>query len=496
MTQKKRTRPTLERPSRRTAPATGAKATGGEKPAGGARRRKPSSVAAETPRVPPDFWHRLETRGARWAKVGGFDIDGVLRGKYVGLDKLRSALEKGFGFCDVIFGWDMADVLYDNSRVTGWHTGYPDAHAVLDPTTLRWIPWEPGVAAILCDFRDETGAAHPACPRSLLKRMRAHAESLGYTARFAAEFEFFFFRETRDTLAQKGYVNLQPLDPGMMGYSWLRTGQDSDLVRDILDSLAAHDVEIEGFHTETGPGVYEAAIKYDDVLAAADKAALFKTALKQIAPRHGLSVSFMAKNDAKLPGSSGHLHQSLWRDGTNIFSQQSGRGIAPALRAYLGGQMALMRELTALISPTINSYKRYVPGVWAPLSPSWGVDNRTCALRVIDPQSKSAARVECRQGAADINPYIAIAACLGAGLWGIEHNLDPGEPSTGDAGVSRERIPRTLAEATDLLESSEAARSIFGVEFVDHYVRTRRWEVAEFERAVTDWEARRYFEMV
>lgn len=470
----------------------GRRARGGQRGrAGGAPAR-----ARQKMEVPPEFWQRLESEGVRWAKIGGFDVDGVLRGKYVGLDKLRSALEKGFGFCDVIFGWDMADVLYDNAKVTGWHTGYPDAHAVLDPATLRRIPWEPGVAALLCDFRDAQGLDHPACPRSLLKRVRDRAERLGYTARFAAEFEFFFFRETRETLEQKGYAQLHPLDPGMMGYSWMRTGQDADLVRDILDSLAAHDVELEGFHTETGPGVYEAAIKYDDVLGAADKAALFKTALKQLAPRHGLSVSFMAKNDVRLPGSSGHLHQSLWRDGKNVFAQVDGRGIAPSLRAYLGGQMALMRELTALISPTINSYKRYVPGVWAPLCASWGIDNRTCALRVIDPHSASAARIECRQAAADINPHIAMATCLAAGLWGIEHDLSPGEPSAGDASAGEERLPGTLREATDLLERSEIAREILGAEFVDHYVRTRRWEIAEFERAVTDWERRRYFETV
>lgn len=459
----------------------------------------PSESKSDRPEavsVPAGFWERLEGEGVRWAKVGGFDLDGVLRGKYISLEKLRSALSSGFGFCDVIFGWDMADALYDNASVTGWHTGYPDAHAVIDVSTLRRIPWEPGVAALLCDFRDGSGAPHPACPRSLLKRVQAHAQGLGFEALFAAEFEFFFFRESRDDLAAKGYKNLTPLDPGMMGYSWLRTGQDADLVRDILDSLAAHDVELEGFHTETGPGVYEAAIRYDDVLRAADKAALFKTALKQIAPRHGLSVTFMAKNDARLPGSSGHLHQSLWRGKTNAFAAGKGKRLSPTLRAYLGGQMTLMRELTAFISPTINSYKRYVPGLWAPLSPSWGIDNRTCALRVIDPQSPGAARIECRQAAADINPYIAMAACLAAGLWGIENELDPGEPSVGDAGEGAERLPRTLKEATALLEQSQTARQILGAEFVDHYVRTRKWEVAEFERAVTDWESRRYFEMV
>jgi glutamine synthetase len=471
-------------------------------PRAGARKASPSvekgdaDAASAPPAVPPEFWRRLDDEGVRWAKIGGFDIDGVLRGKYVSLEKLRSALDDGFGFCDVIFGWDMADVLYDAAKVTGWHSGYPDAHAVLDPSTLRRIPWEPGVAALLCDFRDESGAPHPACPRSLLKKMRARAKDQGFDVLFGAEFEFFFFRESRDELAAKGYTNLTPLDPGMMGYSWLRTGQDAELVRDILDSLAAHDIGLEGFHTETGPGVYEAAIRYDDVLAAADKAALFKTALKQLAHRHGLSVTFMAKTNARLPGSSGHLHQSLWRDGRNAFAGGKGKKLSPALRGYLGGQMALMRELTALISPTINSYKRYVPGVWAPLSPSWGHDNRTCALRVVDVESSGAARIECRQAAADINPYIAMATCLGAGLWGIEHGVDPGEPIVGDAGASGERLPPTLKEATALLEHSAAAREILGEAFVDHYVMTRKWEVLEFERAVTDWESRRYFEMV
>jgi glutamine synthetase len=461
----------------------------------GARGLKPSRTTPEAlSAVPPEFWQRIDDEGVRWAKVGGFDIDGVLRGKYVSIDKLRSALAHGFGFCDVIFGWDMADVLYDSAKVTGWHSGYPDAHAVLDTSTARRIPWEPGVIALLCNFRDGSGAPHPACPRSLLQRVMARAEKLGFEARFGAEFEFFFFRESRDDLAAKGYTNLTPLDPGMMGYSWLRTGQDAELVRDILDSLAAHDVQLEGFHTETGPGVYEAAIRYDDVLAAADKAALFKTALKQIAPRHGLSVTFMAKTNAKLPGSSGHLHQSLWRGKVNAFASEA--GLSPTLRGYLGGQMALMSELTALISPTINSYKRYVPGVWAPLCPSWGLDNRTCALRVIEPTDAGAARIECRQAAADINPYIAMATCLGAGLWGIEHDLDPGEPIAGDAGASGERLPGTLKEATALLERSLAAREILGEAFVDHYVMTRKWEVLEFERAVTDWESRRYFEMV
>jgi glutamine synthetase len=444
----------------------------------------------------PELWQRLEAEGVKWAKIGGFDIDGVLRGKYVSLAKLRSALASGFGFCDVIFGWDVADALYSDAKVTGWHTGYPDAHAVLDPSTLRRIPWEPGVVAILADFRTSDGADHPACPRSLFRRVLKRAKDRGYDVKFGAEYEFFLFRETRETLVAKNYQNLTPLDPGMFGYSWLRTGQDSDLMREILDGMQGHGIDLEGFHTETGPGVYEAAIRYDDALVAADKAALFKTALKQIVSRHGLSVTFMAKFSGTLPGAGGHLHQSLWQGKSNVFSGAKRGGLSPLLKNYIGGQLALMPELTALYSPTINSYKRYVPGVWAPLSASWGVENRTCSVRVIEPHSPSAARVEYRQTAADLNPYIAMATCLAAGLWGIETGADPGEQAQGDASGGPGRLPTSLKEAVALLEKSRTAKKILGADFVDHYVRTRKWEVSEFERAVTDWELRRYFEII
>lgn len=439
----------------------------------------------------------LRGRGVERAKIGGFDVDGVLRGKYVSLDKLESALAKGFGFCDVIFGWDVGDMLYDNARVTGWHTGYPDAHAVLDPKTLRDVPWEPGVVAMLCDFRDTEGRPHPACPRSVLKRVIARAERLGFTPKCGAEYEFFFFKETRDTLKSKDYRDLTPLDPGMFGYSWVRAGQDSDLMRDIMRELRDFGIEVEGLHTETGPGVYEAAIRFDDALAAADRAALFKPAIKQIAHRHGISVTFMAKWNAALPGCSGHLHQSLWRDGKNAFVDPNApRGMSKIMQQYIAGQVALMPELTALVSPTINSYKRYVPGVWAPLVAAWGVENRTCGVRVIGIGQGSALRVEHRQPAADMNPYLAIAATLGAGLYGIEERLSLPPETRGDAGTDGPNaLPRTLERATELLRKSKAAKALFG-EFVDHYARTRDWEVRAYQTAVTDWEIRRYFEII
>jgi glutamine synthetase len=462
------------------------------------RRPKFLGIESETrAREASDVVARLRSEGISRAKIGGFDIDGVLRGKYVSLDKLESALAKGFGFCDVIFGWDVADALYEQSRVTGWHTGYPDTHGFLDPTTERRIPWEPGVAAFLADFRDDKGRPHPACPRSLLKRVVSRAEGLGFSPKLSAEFEFFFFRETRETLAQKHFRDLTPLDPGMFGYSWLRSGQDAELMRDLHESLSASDIPVEGLHTETGPGVYEAALAVDCAIRAADNAALFKTIVKQVAHRHGLVVTFMAKWNAGLPGSSGHLHQSLWREGKNAFHEPKSGGMSSVMRHYIGGQMALMRELTALMSPTINSYKRYVPGVWAPLTPSWGFENRTCALRIIGLGHEKACHVEHRQGAADINPYVAMAASLGAGLWGVEKRLDPGSPTQGDAGDGGdEGLPRTLSEAADLLSESKAARALFGSEFIDHYVMTRRWEVEVYRRAVTDWELQRYFEII
>ncbi len=442
------------------------------------------------------FVRDLEARGKKHVKIGGFDVDGILRGKYVSLEKLRSALTGGFGFCDVIFGWDCADALYGTSSVTGWERGFPDALAVLDRSTLRDVPWEPGVAAMLADFRDESGAPHPACPRSLLKTVKARAESMGYEPRFSCEFEFFLFRESADSLRDKGFASLEPLSPGMFGYSWVRSGQHRELMASILADMEAFGIDIEGLHTETGPGVYEVAIRYDDILRAADSAALFKVAMKQIAHEHGLTVTFMAKWNASLPGCGGHVHQSLWKDGKNVFHSPDPKDLAPALRHYTGGLLSLMPELTAMVSPFVNSYKRYVPGVWAPLTASWGVENRTASVRLIGLDSAKSARIEFRQPAADLNPYLGMAMSLAAGLHGIEHGIEPRPIAHGDASSEGEPLPRTLTEATERFAASTRARELFGARFVDHYAHTRRWETREYERAVTDWELKRYFEAV
>jgi glutamine synthetase len=441
----------------------------------------------------------FEKHGIKRVKVGGYDVDGILRGKYLALDKFWGALSAPIGFCDVIFGWDANDVLYDNARLTGWHTGYPDTLARVDPSTFRVLPWEPDTAAFLLDFLSPDGSPHPACPRGLLRTVVERVRAAGYEAKLAAEFEFFVFRESPASLHAKGFRGLEPLSPGMFGYSWVREGQNAGFCHAILDDMDAFGIPIEGLHTETGPGVYEAALVYDDALRAGDKAALFKTGMKQVAHRLGLAVTFMAKCNAALPGSSGHVHQSLWKDGKNAFHDAAAPdGLSALAKHYLAGQIALMPELTALYSPTVNSYKRYVPGVWAPLTATWGVENRTCAIRAIPGGAKST-RLEYRQTAADINPYIAMATALAAGLWGIEHARAAPPPCEGDASApdgGHAPLPRTLREATARLAASEHAKKLLGEAFVDHYVRTRDWECRQYERVVGEWELARYFETV
>jgi glutamine synthetase len=432
-------------------------------------------------------------------KVGGFDIDGVLRGKYISPDKFSSAAEGGLGFCDVIFGWDSSDALYDNVRVTGWHTGYPDVLAKIDLSTFRLIPWEPGVAFFLLDFYDVAGKPLTVSPRQLLQCVAAKAEGMGFHPVVSTEYEYFFFREDSHSMREKHYRDLKPLSPGMFGYSVLRTGTFSDLARDVIDAMRAFDVELEGFHTETGPGVYETAIKYDGVLRAADKSALFKTGIKQIAARNGLIATFMAKWNGSLPGCSGHLHQSLWdaKHTKNLFYDADGGGMSKLMKHYMAGQVQLMPELTAFVCPTINSYKRLVPGVWAPTNATWGIDNRTVALRAVPGPSSKSVRVEHRLAGADINPYVTIAASLASGLYGIEHGLELSEPVTGNAYEAKAQpLPRSLEEAVVLLRQSHVAKELLGGEFVDHFVRTREWEVRQYRCAVTDWELQRYFEII
>jgi glutamine synthetase len=440
----------------------------------------------------------VEERGLAHVKVGLFDNDGILRGKFIDRAKFLAALEKGLGFCDVVLGWDSNDQQYDNVTFTGWHTAFPDAPVRLLPETCRALPLEGNMLLFLAEF---AGKAEEVCPRATLRRVLARAAAMGYGATAAAEYEFFVFNETPQSVRDKHYRNLVNLTPGYFGYSVLRSGVHAELYRALLELADDMRMPIEGLHTETGPGVMEAALRYAEALEAADRAALFKTFVKVLAQRRGLMATFMAKWSQQLPGQSGHLHVSLSRkDGAAAFyDEQKPHTMSDEMRWFVGGQQALMPELLAMVASTVNSYSRLVPGYWAPTSATWGIENRTCALRVIQGGPKSQ-RVEYRIAAADINPYLALAAAIGAGLWGIEHRIEPDEPITGNAYdkelPAERQLPRTLAEAAGRLRGSTAARELFGAPFVEHYAASREWEEREFRRAVTDWELARYFEII
>jgi glutamine synthetase len=440
----------------------------------------------------------VEERGLTHVKVGVFDNDGILRGKYIDRAKFLSALEKGMGFCDVVLGWDSNDQQYDNITFTGWHTAFPDAPVRLLPQTCRALPLEGNMLLFLGEF---AGNAEQVCPRATLRRVLERAASLGYAASAAAEFEFFVFDETPASVREKNYQNLRNLTPGYFGYSMLRSAVHTELYEELLQLADDMRMPIEGLHTETGPGVLEAALHYTEALEAADRAALFKTFTKVLAQRRGLMATFMAKWSASLPGQSGHLHISLARkDGASAFYDEAApQTMSQEMRWFVGGQQALMPELLAMVASTVNSYSRLVPGFWAPTSATWGVENRTCALRVIQGGPK-AQRVEYRIAAADINPYLAIAVAIGSGLWGIEHRIEPDEPISGNAYdrklPAKRQLPRTLNEAAGRLAHSKAAQQLFGAPFVAHYAASREWEERQFQRAVTDWELARYFEII
>ncbi|MCL4165866.1 UNVERIFIED_CONTAM: hypothetical protein GTU68_050074, partial [Idotea baltica] len=363
-------------------------------------------------------------------KLAITDIDGVLRGKVIHKDKFLSIEDGGFGFCDVVFGWDVADIAYDNAKITGWHTGYPDAHAKIDLNTFRKIPWDNDLPFFLADFVDESGNALAACPRNLLKQVRQQSYDQGFIPFFSQEFEWFNFEETPSSIAEKGFQNLKPMTPGMFGYSLLRSSQKSAFFNDLFDLLVKFDVPVEGLHTETGPGVYEAAVMYSEILEAADRAVLFKTAVKEIAYRHGIMATFMAKWDAELPGCSGHVHQSLWnKEKTeNLFWDESEENnMSELMKSYVAGQLYCLPHILPMFAPTINSYKRLVEGAWAPTTLTWGTDNRTTALRILNGGSKSS-RLETRVCGSDTNPFLAMAGCLASGLYGIRKGLKLDQP--------------------------------------------------------------------
>jgi glutamine synthetase len=434
-------------------------------------------------------------------KIALTDIDGILRGKYISAQKFLSVINSHSGFCDVIFGWDAGDVAYDNVEFTGWHTGYPDASVKIDLSTFRKIPWENDVPFFLGEMMNVNGEPSSVCPRQLLKKVLKDAEEEGYLPFFSQEFEWYNFAETPQSINDKQFKNLTPLTPGMFGYSILRSSLQNSYFSDLFDFLKKFNVPLEGLHTETGPGTYEAAISYSEIIEAADRAVIFKTAVKEIAYRHGCIATFMAKINENLPGCGGHVHQSLWdkKGDKNLFYNEKDKmKMSNLMKSYVAGQLYCLPYILPMFAPVINSYKRLVEGAWAPTTLTWGLDNRTVALRVLSGSSKSC-RLETRVIGADVNPYLAMAASLASGLYGIKNKLKLKQPATAGNGYgdfSNGTLPKTLDEATKMMKQSKVANEILGEKFVNHFVQTREWEWRQHLKAVTDWEYKRYFEII
>jgi glutamine synthetase len=337
-----------------------------------------------------------------------------------------------------------------------------------------------------------------------LQKVLDRAKASGFGAKIGFEYEFFVFDETPHSAREKNYRGLKPLTPGNFGYSVLRSSVESGLFNAFLDYMASLDCAVEGLHCETGPGVWEAALAPDEALQGADKAAIFKTFAKVFFEKRGKMATFMAKWSLDYPGQSGHLHQSLYhlKSGESAFYKASGRaGMSPLMEHYVAGQQKYLKPFLVMSAPTVNSYTRLVKGAWAPTASTWGVENRTTALRVI-PGSEKSQRVEFRLGAADGNPYLVAAACLASGLLGIEKKLSLGEPVRGSAYEVQDSLPDELRLPGNLRDSlrnfrvSAEAAEAFGGEFVEHFANTREWEAREYERVITDWQLGRYFEII
>lgn len=442
-----------------------------------------------------DIKQQLQQQQVSHVKVAITDLNGVLCSKYLSISKFFSALDKGFGFCDVIIGYDIDNQLIDGLQQTGWHTGYPDGEVIIDAASIRQLPFEENMYLFLSQYRH----AH-LCPRSVLKSIADKATTRGFRVYAGMEFEFTLFDETAQTANDKHYHQLTPLTCGNHGYSFLRTAVYSEFYHELLATCEQMDINLEGLHTEIGPGVLEAAIAKAPIVEAADKAILFKHVVKTIAQRYGWTACFMAKWSHQHQGQSGHIHLSLTdEEGKPLFYDDAKPNkMSQLMSHFIGGQQLLMPQWLVLSTPTINSFNRLTPGFWAPTQASWGIDNRTCSLRVINQSAKST-RIEYRIPGADANPYLAMSAALASGLYGIEQKIHPSPVLQGNAyeqtSNSEYQLPGSMAEAASNFRQSQAAMDYFGEKFVHDYATSREWEVKCAHHAITDWQMQRYFEL-
>ncbi|EME49392.1 hypothetical protein DOTSEDRAFT_68241 [Dothistroma septosporum NZE10] len=467
-------------------------------------------------------------------KVAGVDIDGQLRGKLMSQKKFFSVVESGFGFCSVIFGWDMHDQTYFKElKISNAENGYRDITAEIDLSSFRRIPWENNIPFFLVSFREPEGGSLSACPRSLLERTVDKISTNGMGALAGAEYEFFTFRTPTDsqispksdernssataTFLQKNPVNHLPsLEEGMFGYSLTRPVHNQEWYYGIFDACSKFRCDIEGWHTESGPGVYEAALEYGEIKQMADRAALFKLTVKSVSSKYGITPCFMAKPREGLPGNSGHMHISLKdnKTGKNLFAREQPdsnppfeglENVSDIGRQFLAGVLDGLADIMPLFAPTVNSYKRLVENFWAPVTVSWGLEHRAASIRLIAPPTSppKGTRLEIRVAGADTNGYLVLAGILALGYRGIEKKMSIAIPplgkgeDVGGTGDKGQRLAKSLKEATaQFARKDSVAREVLGDDFVDHYAGTREHEVRLWDEAVTDWEVRRYIETV
>ncbi len=412
---------------------------------------------------------------------------------------LGGVMSHGLALCEAIWALppDEREPVQRPPGVGGWFPGdgYPDIVAMPDPSSIRYIGHEQGSAVVLCDFVDADGMAVPLCPRGILRRVRSRAAELGLEARVGIELECYVLRESAASVAVKRPGELTALDPVPRAYGVSASCNVGAFARRLCERLLAMDVPVEACQPEAGPGQLEINIGHGDPLEAADRAMLLKHVAKELAFEEGLVATFMAKPRSDWPGNSCHLHVSLRADGRDAFHDpDAGFGISAWMHSCIAGMLDRMAELTAIMAPTPNSYRRYVPYSWAPMSASWGLDNRSAALRAVC-HGPGRTRVEHRQAGGDANPYLAVAAALAAGFDGVRRGASAPPPTYGDLYRSERAavtLPATLADAANLLERSDFAHDWLGTDFVAHFVAMRRAEIAAQAAAVTDWETTRY----
>ncbi|MHB1220112.1 MAG: glutamine synthetase family protein [Alphaproteobacteria bacterium] len=426
------------------------------------------------------------------------DQQGRLLGKRVVGRYFLDAVVHEAHACDYLLATDLEMDTISGYKASSWEKGYGDFVIKPDLSTLRRIPWLESTALVIGDCLDHHGHDLPHAPRSILKKQVAKAKKMGFVSKMASELEFYIFDDAFGAARTKDYKGLTP--PGWYNedYHIFQTTKEEPLIRAIRNGMEGAAVPVEFSKGECGFGQAEINLRYAEVLEMADRHSIYKNGVKEIAFAHGKSVTFMAKWDFVQPGSSCHIHNSLWDAKTGkavFFDKGQPHGMSKLFQHYLAGQLALAREMSLFLAPTINSYKRYQAGSFAPTKAVWSNDNRTAGFRLCG--EGKGLRIECRVPGADANPYLAFAALLAAGLHGIEQKMKLEPMAEGNLYVQDVRqVPTTLREAIDALDGSKLLRKLLGDDVIDHYLHTARIEQGEYDQRITDWELRRYFERV